>query len=90
MVLKKLGVLKKGHLVEVQRSDLVAGAIGQTALKTREKITEGDPGVIFMFCFENKKNKNKKNKNKEKESEQIVFMLVVSDWILCLELILCY
>jgi stage V sporulation protein K len=44
-VLKKLGVLKKGHLVEVQRSDLVAGAIGQTALKTRDKINEG---LIFF------------------------------------------
>jgi ATP-dependent Clp protease ATP-binding subunit ClpA len=48
LVLKKLGVLKKGHLVEVQRSDLVAGAIGQTALKTRDKINEARGGVLFV------------------------------------------
>jgi SpoVK/Ycf46/Vps4 family AAA+-type ATPase len=47
-VLKKLGVLKRGHLVEVQRSDLVAGAIGQTALKTRERLKEAAGGVLFV------------------------------------------
>jgi len=48
LVLKKLGVLKRGHLVEVQRSDLVAGAIGQTALKTRERLKEAAGGVLFV------------------------------------------
>ena len=47
-MLKKLGVLKRGHLVEVQRSDLVAGAIGQTALKTRERLKEAAGGVLFV------------------------------------------
>ena len=48
LVLKHLGVLGRGHLVEVQRSDLVAGAIGQTALKTREKINEAKGGILFV------------------------------------------
>ena len=39
-IYKKLGVLEKGQLVEVDRSGLVAGYVGQTAIKTQEKIDE--------------------------------------------------
>ena len=42
------GLLETGNLVEVQRSDLVAGHIGQTAAKTREKIEEAKGGVLFI------------------------------------------
>lgn len=47
-VLRELGVLEKGHLVETDRSDLVAGYVGQTAIKTRAKITEALDGVLFI------------------------------------------
>ncbi len=43
-----IGVLKKGQLVEVDRSGLVAGYVGQTALKTQEAIKKALGGVLFI------------------------------------------
>ena len=43
-----IGVLTKGQLVEVDRSGLVAGYVGQTALKTQEVIQSALGGVLFI------------------------------------------
>jgi hypothetical protein len=47
-LLKELGLLTKGHLVEVDRSGLVAGFSGQTAIKTDEVIARALDGVLFI------------------------------------------
>jgi stage V sporulation protein K len=43
-----LGILSKGQLVEVDRSGLVAGYVGQTALKTSKVIDTAIGGVLFI------------------------------------------
>jgi hypothetical protein len=47
-ILRDLGVLEKGHLVETDRAGLVAGYVGQTALKTKERIAEALDGILFI------------------------------------------
>jgi SpoVK/Ycf46/Vps4 family AAA+-type ATPase len=47
-IFRALGVLERGHLVEVDREQLVAGYIGQTAIKTAEKIDLAKGGVLFI------------------------------------------
>ncbi|WP_428483938.1 AAA family ATPase [Rhodopila sp.] len=47
-ILRDLGVLEKGHLVETDRAGLVAGYVGQTALKTQDTITRALDGILFI------------------------------------------
>ena len=47
-IYRALGLLSKGQLVEVDRSELVAGYLGQTAAKTAEVVASAEGGVLFI------------------------------------------
>ena len=47
-VYHSLGILSKGQLVEVDRSGLVAGYVGQTAIKTAKVLERAKGGVLFI------------------------------------------
>ncbi len=47
-IYRSLGVVEKGHLVETDRSGLVAGYVGQTALKVKEVFTSAVGGVLLV------------------------------------------
>lgn len=56
-----IGVLSKGQLVEVDRSGLVAGFVGQTAIKTSEVVQKAKGGVLFIdeaYALSNAENAN--------------------------------
>jgi hypothetical protein len=47
-IYRALGLLSKGQLIEVDRSELVAGFLGQTAMKTAEVVKSAEGGVLFI------------------------------------------
>lgn len=47
-IYKSLGILSSGHLVEVDRSNLVVGYIGQTAAKVSQVVEEALGGILFI------------------------------------------
>jgi len=47
-IYRALGVISKGHLVEIDRAGLVAGYVGQTALKVHEVVSRALGGILFI------------------------------------------
>lgn len=47
-IYKRIGLLSKGHFIEVSRTDLIAGYQGQTALKVKKVIEKAKGGVLFI------------------------------------------
>jgi stage V sporulation protein K len=47
-IFREMGILSKGHLIEVERADLVGEFIGHTAQKTRELIKKAMGGILFI------------------------------------------
>jgi SpoVK/Ycf46/Vps4 family AAA+-type ATPase len=47
-IYKSLGLLERGHVIEVDREGLIAGFTGQTAIKTKEKLDAAMGGVLFI------------------------------------------
>jgi energy-coupling factor transporter ATP-binding protein EcfA2 len=47
-IYRTLGVIEKGHLVETDRSQLVAGFVGQTAIQVRKVFDDADQGMLLI------------------------------------------
>ncbi|MBP2655300.1 MAG: spoVK [Firmicutes bacterium] len=47
-IFREMGVLSRGHLIEVERADMVGEYIGHTALKTREQLKKAYGGILFI------------------------------------------
>ncbi len=47
-IFKQMNILSKGHLVEIERADLVGEYIGHTAQKTREQLKKSLGGILFI------------------------------------------
>jgi SpoVK/Ycf46/Vps4 family AAA+-type ATPase len=60
-IYKHLGYLEKGHLIETDRTGVVAGYVGQTALKVEEVVNSSLNGVLFIDEAYSLANRNKKD-----------------------------
>jgi stage V sporulation protein K len=47
-IFREMGVLSRGHLIEVERADLVGEYIGHTAQKTRDQLKKAYGGILFI------------------------------------------
>lgn len=68
----QLGLLSKGHVIEADRSDLVAEYIGQTAPKTKEIIKRAKGGILFIDEAYALARKNDDSKDFGKEAIEIL------------------
>ena len=60
-IYKELGILSRGNMIETDRAGLVAGYVGQTALKVQEVIEKAKGGILFIdeaYTLSNKLNDN--------------------------------
>ena len=72
MIYHQMGLLSKGHVLEVDRSDLVAEYIGQTAPKTKEAIKKARGGILFVDEAYALARKNDDSKDFGKEAIEIL------------------
>ncbi|MFN4082391.1 MAG: AAA family ATPase [Bacteroidia bacterium] len=72
LIYQQLGLLSKGHVLEVDRSDLVAEYIGQTAPKTKEVIKKAKGGILFIDEAYALARKNDDSKDFGKEAIEIL------------------
>ncbi len=72
MIYKQLGLLSKGHVIEADRSDLVAEFIGQTAPKTKEIIKKAKGGILLVDEAYALARKNDDSKDFGKEAIEIL------------------
>jgi len=71
-IYKELGLLKKGHVHEVDRADLVAEFIGQTAPKTKEAIKKAKDGILFIDEAYSLARKDDDSKDFGKEAIEVI------------------
>jgi SpoVK/Ycf46/Vps4 family AAA+-type ATPase len=71
-IYNELGLLSKGHVIEADRSDLVAEYIGQTAPKTKEAIKKARGGILFIDEAYALARKNDDSKDFGKEAIEIL------------------
>lgn len=71
-IYKELGLLKKGHIHEVDRADLVAEFIGQTAPKTKEAVKKAKDGILFIDEAYSLARKDDDSKDFGKEAIEVI------------------
>lgn len=82
MIYKRIGLLKKGHVVTVTRKELIAGYVGHTAPQTRKWIEKALDGVLFIdeaYSLSEKKGQESNDFGKEAIVELLQGMVDYKD-----------
>ncbi len=77
-IYKKMGLLSKGHVVEVDRADLIGEYIGQTAPKTKEMIRKAKGGILFIDEAYALARKSEDSKDFGKEAIEVIIKEMTS------------